>query len=201
MNETKNDAVTADRAVSRRGTALLRGLALAGLAVITAACSQSAERRTVGTFIDDQTAEVQVHDVLYSRPEFDVRDHIKVEAHNGVLLIAGETRSEENKALASRLALELKGVDRVVNELEVGPPADAAGLLENSYITSKVNSRLVFSNPIEGYEGSRIKVMTARGIVYLMGSVTRSEGDAVAEAIRDIRGVEKVVKVFDYIDE
>lgn len=179
----------------------LRRVALAfALALLAAGCSQSPERRTFGTFVDDQAAEFQLIDALYSRPEFDQRDHVKVEAHAGTLLIAGETSSEEKKRLAGEIALELKAVDRVVNELAVMPPAGFSGKAQNSYITSKVNARLATSNPIEGYEGSRIKIVTARGIVYLMGSVTRAEGDAVAEAIRDVRGVVKVVKVFDYID-
>jgi osmotically-inducible protein OsmY len=175
-------------------------LAACALAALLAACGGGPERRTFGTFVDDQAAEFQVIDTLFSHPEFDERDHVKVEVHNATLLLAGETSSEEKKALATRLAGELKAVDRVVNELAVMPPATVGDKLQNSYLTGRVNTRLATSNPIEGYEGGRIKVISARGIVYLMGSVTRAEGDAVAEAIRDVRGVTKVVKVFDYID-
>lgn len=187
-----------------KGQPTLKQMMRATLCVATAmtllqGCSPNAERRTFGTFLDDQSAEIQVVDMLYSRPEFDQRDHIKVEVHNSTMLLAGETSSEQNKALASQLALEMKSVDRVVNELQVGPPADTQGKLHNSYITSKVNSKLLAENPIEGYEGGRIKVMSANGTVYLMGTVTRAEGDTVAEVVRDTRGVEKVVKVFDYV--
>jgi len=192
------------REMTHRGNAaqaILRCGGLLVLALLVAACSNSPERRTFGTFVDDQAAEVKVLDILYSHPEIDERDHIKVEAHNRTLLLAGETSSEEKKALVTRVASELKAIDRVVNELAVMPPADFSDKAENSYITSKVNTRLAFANPIDGREGGRVKVMTARGIVYLMGSVTREEGDAVAESIRDIRGVVKVVKVFDYIEK
>ena len=168
--------------------------------VLLAACSPKAERRTFGTFIDDQAAEVQIHDVVYSRPEFDERDHIKVEAHNETLLLAGEVSSAKKKQTAGELALELKSISRVVNELEVMPPQDTSGKLHNSYITSKVNTKLLTSNPIDGFDSGRIKVITARGTVYLMGTVTRAEGDAVAEVVRKTGGVEKVVKVFDYTD-
>jgi osmotically-inducible protein OsmY len=33
-----------------------------------------------------------------------------------------------------------------------------------------------------------------------MGTVTQEEGDKVAEVVRNIGGVDKVVKVFDYVD-
>jgi osmotically-inducible protein OsmY len=163
-------------------------------------CSSDAKRRSIGTVIDDQTSEIQILDQLFARPEFDDRDHVKVETHNETMLLAGEVSSEQKKALATNLASGLKTVSRVVNDLAVMPPAGTSGKLNNSYITSKVNSRLLLSNPIEGSDTGRLKVITARRIVYLMGSVTRAEGEAVADVVRRTRGVEKVVKVFDYID-
>lgn len=179
-----------------------RSRACIALALVTslAACAPEGNRRTVGTFIDDQAAEVQVLNTLYARPEFDDRDHIKVEAHNETLLLAGEVSSEKKKATATKVASELKSVSRVVNELEVMPPADNSGKFNNSYITSKINTKLLTSNPIEGFDTSRLKVITAHGTVYLMGTVSRAEGDAVAELARKTGGVKKVVKVFDYTD-
>jgi len=88
----------------------------------------------------------------------------------------------------------------VVNELEVMPAANTSGRLHNSYLTSKVNTRLVMSNPVPGFDAGRIKVLSAHGTVYLMGTVSRKEGDAVAEVVRNVGGVKKVVKVFDYTD-
>lgn len=170
------------------------------LALVLAGCSSPVERRSIGTVIDDQASEIQILDTLFARPEFDQRDHIKVETHNETMLLAGEVSSAEKKALATRLASELKTVSRVVNELAVMPPVETSGELSNSYITSKVNTRLLLSNPIEGSDTGRLKVITARRNVYLMGSVTRAEGEAVAEVVRRTRGVEKVIKVFDYVD-
>ncbi len=171
-----------------------------GFNLVLEGCTPGKERRSFGRVIDDQSVEVKVLDLLYSRPEFGDRDHIKVEAHNATLLLAGETSSEENKALATELASQIKSVDRVVNELEVMPVANTSGRLHNSYISSKVNTRLTTSNPIEGFDAGRIKVLTAHGNVYLMGTVSREDGDAVAEVVRNVGGVRKVVKVFDYVD-
>ena len=127
--------------------------------LLLAACSSNVERRTVGTVIYDQSAEIQILDTLFSRPEFDNRDHIKVEAHNETLLLAGEVSSESKKALATKLASEMKSVSRVVNELDVMPPSTTSERLHNSYVTSKINSKLVAMNPIEGSDTGRIKVI------------------------------------------
>jgi osmotically-inducible protein OsmY len=192
MTHTQHDAFSAQR--------WAKTLITLALVAMISACSSGVERRSLGTVIDDQTSEIRILDTLFDQPEFDERDHIKVETHNQTMLLAGEVSSAEKKALATRLASELKTVARVVNELAVMPAVETSGELSNSYITSKVNTRLLFSNPIEGSDTGRLKVITARRTVYLMGSVTRAEGEAVAEVVRRTRGVEKVVKVFDYID-
>jgi osmotically-inducible protein OsmY len=170
------------------------------LCLLMTACAPQDERRSVGTIIDDQIVETKVVDRLFSRAEFDHLDHIKVEVHNGTLLMAGETKSEANKSLATELSAKIKGVKRVVNELAVMPPATAGDRLSNTYMTTKVNTVLTKENPVAGFDATRIKVLTARNIVYLMGTVNRAEGEAVADVVRHIGGVEKVIKVFDYTD-
>jgi osmotically-inducible protein OsmY len=185
----------------KRPTRLLNIIILALLATtLLSACVPSGKKRSTGTLIDDQTIEVRAFDNIYDDAAFDNSDHIKIEVHNGTVLLAGETQSEENKALATRIVHDTRGVNHVVNELAVMPAATIGNRLDNSYITTKANSILTAKNPVEGLDATRIKVITARKNVYLMGTVTREEGDAVAEVVRNIGGVEKVIKVFDYVD-
>lgn len=185
-------------------TLVIRNISRANMAVIAcaflAACAPSSERRSFGTVIDDQSSEVKALDVIFSRDEFSNKDHIKVEMHNGTLLLIGETQSESNKALATELTIAMKNVDNVINELAVMPPATAGELLDNTWMTSKVNAVLTTENPVEGFDATRIKVLSARDHIYLMGTISRADGEAVAEVVRNIGGVEKVIKVFDYID-
>ena len=180
-------------------TIILAALALSA-ATLLSACLPSEKKRSTGTVVDDQSTEIRVIDSLFDDDQFGTEDHIKLEVHNGTVLLAGETTTEEKKALASKLAGETRGVTNVVNELAVMPAAGATDRLDNAYITSKANSMLTIANPVEGVDATRIKVITARKIVYLMGTVTREEGDAATEVVRNLNGVEKVVKVFDYID-
>lgn len=169
-------------------------------AAMMAACTPTSKKRTAGTFIDDATIEATVLNNIYATDEIDSADHIKIEVHNGTVLLAGETRSEANKALATRVANQVRGVKNVVNELAVMPSVGIGERLDNSYITTKANSVLTAKDPISGMDSARIKVMTARRNVYLMGTVTREEADKVAEVVRNVGGVEKVIKVFDYLD-
>ena len=158
------------------------------------------EKRSAGTTLDDQTLEYEVINSIYSHSSFSPDDHIKVEVHQGIVLLAGETVSEENRTLATELAEAPKLTRRVVNDLTVGERAGFGGKSNNLWLTSKVNSVLLKENLLPGNDASRIKVVSSQHTVYLMGLFTHEEGDAIAEVVRNIGGVEKVVKVFDYTD-
>ena len=173
--------------------------ALAAAAML-AACAPSNTKRSTGTVIDDQAIEVTVLNNLFETAEISDADHIKIEVHNGTVLLVGETQSEANKALATKIAREVRGVTHVVNELAVMPAAGLGSRLDNSYVTTKANSILTAKNPVAGMDMTRIKVITARSTVYLMGTVTQKAGAQVGDVVRNIGGVVKVVKVFDYVD-
>ena len=167
--------------------------------LVLCACTGHA-RRSTGTVLNDQSLEIDVINKIYSDPSFGENDHIKVEVHGGVVLLAGETVSEANSSLATKLAEEFRLTKRVVNDLKVEDRAGIGGQIDNTWLSTKVNSILITKNPISGNDASRIKVVSSRNTVYLMGMVTREEGDAVAEVVRNIGGVDKVVKIFDYLD-
>jgi osmotically-inducible protein OsmY len=170
--------------------------ALAGLT----ACADYAKRST-GTTLDDQALEYLVSNEIYQDPGFSQKDHVKVEVNNGVVLLAGETVSQANKEKATKIAEQQKMTKRVVNDLQVGERGWLGDKSNNSWLTSKVNSVLLAENPLPGNDASRIKVVSSRGTVYLMGMVSHKEGNEVAEIVRNIRGVTKVVKIFDYTDK
>lgn len=182
---------------------LLLGIAtLSGCAavVVGGAAVVATDRRTTGTVLDDQTLEVKVVDRVYSADEIDERDHIKVEVYQSVVLLIGQAQSEANRKLAGARAAEVEHVSRVVNELEIGQSATTGERLDNTWLTTKVNAALVKNNPVHGFDATRVKVVSSNNNVYLMGLVSRAEGDAAAEVARKVSGVAKVVKVFSYTD-
>ncbi|HHL32388.1 MAG TPA: BON domain-containing protein, partial [Oceanospirillales bacterium] len=124
-------------------------------------------------------------------------EHIKVLTYNGVVLLAGEADSAEDKLKAEDAAAARSGVIRVINELRESIPTNITRRTKDSYITSKAKSSLLRVK-LAGFNPTRVRIMTTRGIVYLMGRVTEAEANAVVEKIRNLRGVVKVVKVFEY---
>jgi osmotically-inducible protein OsmY len=66
----------------------------------------------------------------------------------------------------------------------------------DGYLTSLVKGKMYKENR---FPPNYVKVVTEDSVVYLMGMVTRAEADDAVDIARSIDGVEKVVKVFEYV--
>ena len=157
------------------------------------------DRRSVGTVLDDTTLQVAVIDRIYTEREKFDGTRVKAVVHNGVVLLLGEVFTDKQKQLAATRAMELQGVRRVVNELLVGKPPGTWRRSADSTLTARVKAALIGIDLPE-FDASRINVTTVRGEVYLMGLVRRAEADAAVGSVRTMRGVARVVKVFEYLD-
>lgn len=153
--------------------------------------------RTMGSMIDDELIETKtIVNIRKADPGLE-HAHLVAVSYNGVLLLAGQVPSPELRMLAAQTASMVQNVRRVHNELTVGPPTGFAVRSSDSLLTSKVKSKLLASQDVPG---SRIKVVTENGAVYLLGMVTRAQADAAAEIARNTGGVQKVVRIFEYLD-
>jgi osmotically-inducible protein OsmY len=70
----------------------------------------------------------------------------------------------------------------------------------DSLITAKVKTALFSIKEVNDFDPTRVKVVTENGIVYLMGILTHTEADAVTDTARQVGGVQKIVKLFEYLD-
>lgn len=159
------------------------------------------DRRTVGTVIDDNLLEVRVRNALFGDERFDGTIRIKINAHSGWVLLAGEARTPELVALATELASQVDGVQRLFNELAPLERASLGQASNDRWISGRVNASFTGIRDLPGFDPSRVKVTTTRGVVYLQGLVSRAEAEAVVEQARTVRGVERVVMMFEFRDE
>lgn len=154
------------------------------------------DRRTAGQVIDDKIISAHVRKEIHKNIDND--KHIKVMTYNGVVLLVGETENYSDRVKAEDTAATMEGVIRVINELHQSIPTNIKRRTKDSYITSKAKSSLL-TVELDGFNPTRVRVMTTRGVVYLMGKVSQTEANDVVEKIRNLRGVKKVVKVFEYL--
>ncbi len=193
---------------------LLRGMALAAastaLAVQLAGCVPAivvgaaamggagaysmTDRRSIGAQADDKViasrAESRIESALSDRA------HINVNSFNRKVLLTGEVPDQASKDKAVQIAKAVDNVQSVVDDLEIGGMTPITSRNNDAAITAKVKAELVSRKDIFA---NAYKVVTEKRIVYLMGRVTREEGDKAAEAARNVSDVAQVVKVFDYI--
>jgi osmotically-inducible protein OsmY len=176
---------------------LLQGCAamVVGGAATTAVVAH--DRRTTGTVVEDQAIELKTYDRL-AQKEIKQRSNIHVTSYNKVVLLTGQAPDEAVRRKAEELASQVKQVRRVVNEIEIGSTASFGEKSRDVALTAEVKLRL--SNvDIPDFDSLRVKVVSERGSVYLMGLLTEEEAQAVTEVVRYISGVRRVVKVFEYI--
>jgi len=176
-------------------TAVLQGCAEAlivgGVAV---GVMIAADRRQTEVMFNDQgiefTAGSKVDEALNGQ------GHVNVTSYNYTVLLTGEVPTPQAKADAEKVVSEVPRVKAVVNELQVAGTSSSASRSNDAYVTSKVKSNLLGNGKVKPTD---LKVVTEAGVVYLLGLVTREEADAATEVARGTGGVQKVVRVFEYI--
>lgn len=153
--------------------------------------------QTLGNIIDDTRIETTGLVRLRRAGEGLKDGHLGVTSFRGVVLLTGQVRDEASKALASEVLSGIEDVKTVYNELTISGPTALLARSADAVVTSKVKARLLANEAVRGLE---IKVVTENGTVYLLGTVTRAEGEAATAAARAVGGVERVVRIFTYSD-
>lgn len=154
--------------------------------------------RTLGSTIDDQLIETRTGvNIAKADIALERDSRVVVTSFNGVVLLAGQVPTQELRQTAARVASEVQRVKVVHNELTVGPKLTLLARNNDALITTSAKSRLLADSSIPG---RRVKVVTEAGVVYLMGLVRRAEADLAVQAVQQIGGVQRIVKLFEYID-
>jgi osmotically-inducible protein OsmY len=173
---------------------LLHGCLPAVVAGGGAAVLMAEDRRSTGTIIDDQTLETKVRNRINEK--YNEQVHVDVGSFNRFVLLVGAVPTQQIKDEIGTIALGVENVRNVQNELIIGPNPSGSTHANDAYLTSKVKARFVSEHK---FQANHVKVITENGVVYLMGLVKRQEGDDAADVTSTTGGVQKVVKVFEYL--
>ncbi len=181
--------------------ALALSLSACGAIVVGGAATGASmvhDRRTSGTVVDDQGIEFGAINEFSKQPVLRDRSHINVTAYNGVVLLSGEVPTKEAGLLAERLTRAQAKVRMVQNELIVAQVSPLSSRSNDALLTTQVKARL-FNVNLPDFDPSRVKVVSERGVVYLMGIVHPNEAQAAVSEARAVNGVQQVVKLFETI--
>lgn len=196
-----------ERASTGARRALLPAVLLAALAPALSGCFPLAvgsaatgaavayDPRTAGTIVDDKTIELKSLEAIETNKTLREQTHINVTSYNLVVLVTGEAPTEALRADVIEKIRRVPRVKLVHDEVAIAAPSSMTSRASDSYITAKVKTELF---TLKDFDAMDVKVVTERGVVYLMGLLDREEGDRAANRARAVGGVQKVVKLFEY---
>jgi osmotically-inducible protein OsmY len=168
---------------------LLGGAVFGGTMVVT-------DRRSTATQLEDQLIESKCGTKI--RETLGERGKVAATSYNRLVLLTGDVVTDADKAAIEQAVARVDSVRSVVNELAVGGSASLSTRSNDALLSTKVKASIVDA---KGLYANSIKVVTERGVVYLLGRVTEQEATQAANVARGVTGVYKVVRVFDILTD
>jgi osmotically-inducible protein OsmY len=181
-------------------TSLLGGCAAVVVTGAATGANAAHDRRTLGAYVDDEGIELKARLAITEDKDLYSQTHVNIISVNGVVLLVGQAPTEAMRLKIEDLTRGIEKVRVVHNEMTIAAPNSYMTRSSDSLITAKVKGSLFGIKGHEGFDPTRVKVVTENGVVYLMGILYRSEADAVATKASRVSGVQKVVKLFEYLD-
>jgi osmotically-inducible protein OsmY len=203
MTRTNHDRLPSG--ARKRGAALALTLAavqLAGCApllvggAMVGGTMMVSDRRTAGTLVEDQAIELKANNRL--KEVIGDRSHVNVTSYYPTVLLTGEAATEADKANIEQTVQKVDNVKSTVNELAVTIPSALSTRSNDALLTGKVKATFIDARDLQV---NAFKVITERGVVYLMGRVTEREATRATDLARSVSGVQKVVRVFEVVTE
>lgn len=182
--------------VSTTGLSGCFGLAVTGAAVGTMAVL---DRRTLGAQTEDQAIELRGLRELNQEINNKVIGSISITSFNRRVLLTGQANSEQTRKLAEDVVRSrVPSIEELYNEVEITNASDFATRTKDTTLTARVKAGMVRERHLSV---NAIKVVTEQSTVYLMGLVTRNEGERASIIASKISGVTRVVTLFEYLTD
>jgi len=167
--------------------ALTGGALVGGITVL--------DKRPGSVILDDQNISHQIQKKIVDDKSLNQSSHIVVATFNHNVLLAGQAPNKQLKDQAYLIARSTSKVKNIFNEIAIAAPTSALKRSSDSWITTKAKTQMLATKYLHS---GQIKVVTEDGTLYLMGIVNRKQGDLATQVVREIAGVQKVVKLFEY---
>ncbi len=175
---------------------LLGGCFFGAAAALTAGSLAAADRRTVGTQVEDRSLQLKAESAI--RESFGDAVHVNATVYNRQVLLTGEVPDLATRNSVDARVATLPNIRLMVNDIQVAGKSSLTSRSNDAFITGKVKASLVDAQDIFA---NSFKVTTEAGVVYLMGLVTEREANRAAQVAAGVPGVVKVVKVVELISE
>lgn len=182
---------------------IINNITLSGCAPLIVASAAGtfaviADRRTTGTIIEDNSIELKALKKLSDDDDIQKNAKISVASYNERVLLTGQANNEYVKNKIVDTVKQITKVRTIYDEIQVAKLGSFSNSSYDTWLTTKVKTKLTANSKVSTLN---VRVTTNNKIVYLMGLLTPEEANAATEVARKVNGVQKVVKLFEYIDD
>jgi osmotically-inducible protein OsmY len=153
--------------------------------------SSPAEDRSIETLRDDTAITFDINEILLGEKYRDLFAEISTDAYERVVLLTGTVKFAQNKRRASDLVRSVKGVKRIINELQVTSDYGISSAANDLWIETKLKVLLLGT---KGIRSINYRWRSINGTVYVIGAGrSQRELNTVLDVIRKTERVKKVV--------
>ena len=153
------------------------------------------DERSAGAFIEDEIIEDRI--LIFAADQFSANAHVAITSYNRRVLLTGQVPDRTARQTVVDFAEAVNNVREVIDRMEVAKPSSLGARTKDTVLTARIKAALC-SLQEEGFSCLDIKVVTEKQTVYLLGLVNRQQAATAVQIARLIRGVDKVIKVFEY---
>jgi len=167
-----------------------------GAAAVTTVATMANDRRSIGEILDDKTLYINLGNIVNKDPLLNDA-HINFNVYNKSVLITGEVPNDDLKDYLEELVqTKTQKTNQLINEVAVMPNSSYLTRAKDGVISLQIEALFLDQ---EVFHPAHISILTERGAVYLMGSVTKREAEHATNIASKAKNVKKVVKLFNYL--
>jgi osmotically-inducible protein OsmY len=167
-----------------------------GATAVTTVATMSNDRRSMGEILDDKTLYMNLGNIVSKDPMLE-DTHIDFNVYNKSVLMTGEVPTDDLRSyLEETVKKKAPKMNLLINEVAVMPNSSYLNRARDGVISVQIEALFLDQ---EVFHPAHVSVLTERGTVYLMGSVTKREAEHATNVASKAKNVKKVVKLFNYL--
>jgi osmotically-inducible protein OsmY len=177
---------------------LLQGCVAAAVIGVVGGASVATDNRSLGNQIDDQNIELDAYVKINKIDALSDNTNLQVISVNGSVLVIGQAPNSYLRDQAIKAINEVNGVKQLHNQIRISNTISFTTKTNDVWLTSKVKTSLFGTDKLDA---TNIKVVTENGEVFLMGLVTKTQATIAVDITRNVSGVNRVFKMFEYVEQ
>ena len=171
----------------------LSGCANAVIGLGSAAVAASSTEKGLTTSVTDINIKTKLLDRFFKN-DITLLTAVDISVNDGSVLMTGKIKTHDEKALATKLAWEIRNVNEVINELQISGPSNIKDVAKDLAASANLRGKLIADERVSSLN---FNIDVVNGIIYLSGiAANAGEKNIVVAHAREVSFAQQVV---DYI--